>query len=255
MKIKKILVSQPQPTTPKSPYSEIAESTNVHIDFRQFIKVEGLSAKEFRAQRIDILAHTAVVFTSRTAIDHFFRIAQELRITIPDSMKYFCISETIAVYLQKYIVYRKRKIFHSTGKFVDLIEVIKKHKEEIYLVPVSDVHKQEIPELMTKSQVKWTEAIFHKTVSSDLSDIKVLDWDVLVFFSPAGIASLKQNFPNFEQKETKIACFGSATAKAVQDAGFRLDLQAPMPEAPSMTMALEQYIKKYNKEQAKESKH
>lgn len=252
MKIKKILVSQPQPLTPKSPYSEIAESTNVHIDFRPFIKVEGLTAKEFRTQRIDILAFSAVVFTSRTAIDHYFRIAQEMRITIPDTMKYFCISETIAVYLQKYIVYRKRKIFHSTGKFPDLLEVIKKHKEETFLVPVSDVHKQEIPDMLTNAQIKWSEAIFHKTVSNDLSDIKVLDWDVLVFFSPAGIKSLKQNFPNFEQNNIKIACFGSATAKAVTDAGLRLDIQAPAPEAPSMTMALEQYIKKYNKEQAKE---
>lgn len=255
MKIKKILVSQPQPLTPKSPYTEIAESTNVHIDFRPFITVEGLTAKEFRTQRIDILTFTGVIFTSRTAIDHYFRIAQEMRITIPDTMKYFCVSETIAVYLQKYIVYRKRKIFHSTGKFPDLLEVIKKHKEEIFLVPVSDVHKKEIPDMLTNAQINWTEAIFHKTVSTDLSDIKVLDWDVLVFFSPAGITSLKQNFPNFEQNNIKIACFGTATAKAVTEAGLRLDIQAPVPEAPSMTMALEQYIKKYNKEQAKELKH
>lgn len=248
MKIKRILVSQPKPATPKSPYFDLAEKTNLKIDFRPFIQVEALPAKEFRTQKVSILDHTAVVFTSRTAIDHYFRIAEEMRISIPDTMKYFCISEATAFYLQKYTVYRKRKIFHSTGKFIDLVEVVKKHKDESFLVPLSDIHKQEIPTLLNKAKVKYSKAILYRTVSSDLSDLKDIDYDILVFFSPSGIASLMQNFPDFEQKETKIASFGPATAKAVQDAGLRLDIQAPMPQAPSMTMALEQYIKKYNKD-------
>lgn len=247
MKIKKILVSQPQPTEVKSPYFDLAESNNIKIDFRQFIQVEGVTAKEFRKQKINILDHTAVIFTSRTAIDHYFNLCEELRIVIPDTMKYFCISEATAYYLQKYIVYRKRKIFHSTGRFPDLIEVLKKHKDENFLVPLSDIHKQEIPTLLNKGKFKYTKAILYKTVSSDLSDIQAADYDILVFFSPSGITSLFQNFPDFEQKEIIIASFGPATAKAVKDAGLRLDIQAPMPQAPSMTMALEQFIKKHNK--------
>ncbi|MGQ1889432.1 uroporphyrinogen-III synthase [Thermophagus sp. OGC60D27] len=247
MKIKKILVSQPKPSTPKSPYFELSEKNNVKIDFRPFIQVEGVSSKEFRQQKINILEHTAVIFTSRTAIDHFFRICEETRVTVPDDMKYFCISEATAFYLQKYIVYRKRKIFHSTGKFPDLIEVIKKHKQEKFLVPLSDIHKPEIPNLLTKAKVKFTKAILYRTVSSDLSDLKDINYDVLVFFSPSGIKSLLQNFPDFKQNDTLIASFGPATAKAVKEAGLRLDIQAPMPQAPSMTAALEMYIKKYNK--------
>lgn len=247
MKIKRILVSQPKPTTPKSPYSDLADKNNLRIDFRPFIQVEAVSAKDFRKQKVNILDHTAVIFTSRTAIDHFFRIAEEMRVTVPDSMKYFCVSEATAFYLQKYIVYRKRKIFHSTGRFTDLVDVLKKHKEETFLVPLSDIHKQEIPTLLNKNKLKYTKAILYRTVSSDLSDLKEIDYDVLVFFSPSGIVSLLQNFPDFEQNETKIASFGPATAKAVKEAGLRLDIQAPMPQAPSMAMALDQYIKKYNK--------
>ena len=247
MKIKRILVSQPKPTTPKSPYADLAEKNNLKIDFRPFIQVEGVSAKEFRKQRINILDHSAVIFTSRTAIDHFFRIAEELRVSVPDTMKYFCISEATAYYLQKYIVYRKRKIFHSTGRFTDLVDVLKKHKDEKFLVPLSDIHKQEIPSLLNKNKINYTKAILYRTVSSDLSDLKDVNYDVLVFFSPSGIKSLFQNFPDFEQNDTKIASFGPATAKAVKEAGLRLDIQAPMPQAPSMAMALEQFIKKYNK--------
>ncbi len=247
MKIKKILVSQPKPSTPKSPYFDLSEKNNVTIDFRPFIQVEGISSKEFRQQKINILDHTAVVFTSRTAIDHFFRICEETRVTVPDDMKYFCISEATAFYLQKYIVYRKRKIFHSTGKFPDLVEVIKKHKQEKFLVPLSDIHKAEIPSLLTKAKIKFTKAILYRTVSSDLSDLKDINYDVLVFFSPSGIKSLMQNFPDFEQKDTLIASFGPATAKAVKEAGLRLDIQAPQPQAPSMTAALEMFIKKHNK--------
>ena len=241
------MVSQPKPTTPKSPYFDLAEKSNVKIDFRPFIQVEGIDSKDFRKQKINVLDHTAVVFTSRTAIDHFFRICEETRVTVPETMKYFCISEATAFYLQKYIVFRKRKIFHSTGKFADLVDVIKKHKEEKFLVPLSDIHKQEIPDLLNKAKVKYTKAIFYRTVSSDLSDIKEIDYDILVFFSPSGIASLFQNFPDFKQNDIAIASFGPATAKAVTEAGLRLDIQAPMPQAPSMTAALELFIKQQNK--------
>jgi len=244
LKVKSILVSQPEPSTAKSPYFDLAEKGNLKIDFRPFIQVEGVPAKEFRQTRIQILEHSAVIFTSRTAIDNFFRIAQELRLTVPDSMKYFCVSEATAFYLQKYIVYRKRKIFYADGRFTDLMVVMKKHKDEKFLVPLSDIHKQEIPELLDKEGYKYTKAILYRTVSADLSDLSDIKYDVLVFFSPSGIKSLFQNFPHFVQDSTRIACFGPATAKAIQEAGLRLDIQAPTAQAPSMTMALEQYIKK-----------
>ncbi|MGC9354163.1 MAG: uroporphyrinogen-III synthase [Mariniphaga sp.] len=241
------MVSQPEPSTAKSPYFDLAEKHNVKIDFRPFIQVEGISAKEFRQTRIHILEHSAVIFTSRTAIDHFFRISQDLRLTIPDSMKYFCISEATAYYLQKYIVYRKRKIFYGNGKFSDLATLMKKHKDEKFLVPLSDIHKQEIPELLDKGGFNYTKAVLYRTVSSDLSDLRDVNYDILVFFSPSGIKSLFQNFPDFQQNETRIACFGPTTAQAVREAGLRLDIEAPTAQAPSMTMALEQYIKKVNK--------
>ncbi len=247
MKVKKILVSQPKPETEKSPYFDLASRNNIKIDFRPFIQIEGVSAKEFRQTRIQILDHSAVIFTSRTAIDHFFRIAQDSRVTIPDTMKYFCVSEATAFYLQKYIVYRKRKIFFGNGRFADLTEVMKKHKSEKFFVPLSHIHKQEIPDLLEKGGFKFTKAILYKTVSSDLSDLKDVNYDVLVFFSPSGIISLMKNFPEFEQNQTRIASFGTATAQAVTEAGLRLDIKAPTPQAPSMTMALEQYIKKTNK--------
>lgn len=248
MKIKTILVSQPKPKTEKSPYFDLAEKYNLKIDFRPFIQVEGISAKEFRQERVNILDHTAVIFTSRTAIDHFFRIAEEMRVTIPDDMKYFCISESTAFYLQKYIVYRKRKIFFGVRVFEDLIDTIVKHKKEKFLLPLSDIHKQSIPALLNKSKIKYTKAILYKTVSSDLSDLADVNYDILAFYSPSGIKSLMQNFPGFSQDGTVIAAFGPATSKAVKDADLRLDIQAPMPQAPSMTMALDQYIKAYNKE-------
>lgn len=248
MKIKKILVSQPQPEeSAKSPYFDLAEKMDVQVDFRPFIQVEGVSSKEFRQSRIQILDHTAVIFTSRTAIDHFFRMCQELRLTVPDTMKYFCISEATAFYLQKYIIYRKRKIFYGAGASSDLLDLMKKHKDDKYLVPLSHIHKQEIPDLLDKGGFKYTKAILYRTVSSDLSDLKDVNYDILVFFSPSGIKSLQQNFPGFEQKEIKIACFGPTTATAVRKAGLRLDIEAPTAQAPSMTMALEQFIKKHNK--------
>jgi len=247
LKIRKILVSQPEPSTGNSPYNDLAVKHNLKIDFRQFIQVEGVPAKDFRKDRIQILEHTAVIFTSRTAIDHFFRISGELRLTIPDTMKYFCISEATAFYLQKYIVYRKRKIFYANGKFTDLVDVLLKHKEEKFLIPLSDIHKDEIPVLLEKAKLPVTEAIMYRTVSSDLSDLKDVNYDILVFFSPSGIKSLLQNFPGFEQKDTKIATFGPVTAQAVRDAGLRLDVEAPVPEAPSMTAALERFISEFNK--------
>lgn len=247
MKIKSILVSQPKPATAKSPYFELAERLGLKIDFRPFIQVESVAAKEFRQSRIQILDHSAVIFTSRTAIDHFFTICEEMRITVPDSLKYFCISEATAYYLQKYIVYRKRKIFYGNGKFSDLVNVMKKHKDEKFLVPLSDIHKQDIPELLDKNGFKYSKAILYRTVSSDLSDLKDVNYDILVFFSPSGIKSLFQNFPDFKQNDTLIACFGPSTAQAVKEAGLQLDIQAPTAQAPSMTMALELYIKKANK--------
>ena len=247
LKIKSILVTQPEPTLAKSPYSELAESTSIKIDFRPFIHVEGVSAKEFRQTRIHINDFSAVLFNSKTAIDHFFRLAQELRVTIPDTLKYFCVSESIAFYLQKYIVYRKRKIFHANGSMPDLLDIMKKHKEEVYLVPLSDIHSQEIPRMLDKGGYNYTPAVIYRTVSSDLQDLKDINYDILVFFSPSGIKSLFQNFPDFKQNNTKIACFGSTTAQAVRDAGLNPDIEAPTPEAPSMTMALEHYIKNMNK--------
>jgi uroporphyrinogen-III synthase len=247
LKVKSILVSQPEPSTAKSPYFDLANKSNLKIDFRPFIQIEGVSAKEFRQTRIQILDHSAVIFTSRTAIDHFFRIAQEMRLTVPDSMKYFCVSEATAFYLQKYIVYRKRKIFFGDGRFLDLVSVMKKHKTEKFLVPLADIHKHEIPEMLDKEGYSYTKAILYCTVSSDLSDLSEIKYDVLVFFSPSGIKSLFQNFPNFEQNSTRIASFGPTTAKAVRDAGLRLDIEAPTAQAPSMAMALDQYIKKNGK--------
>lgn len=251
MKIKKILVSQPEPQHDKNPYFEIAEKNNVKIDFRPFIHVEPVATKEFRKHRINILDHTAVIFTSKTSIDHFFRVSAEMRVAVPDSMKYFCTSESIAHYLQKYIVYRKRKIFFGRGKFVDLLEVVDKHKSEEFLVPLSHQHKREIPEMLVEHKLKFTIAILYQTVSSDLSDLSTINYDVLVFFSPSGIRSLLKNFPEFKQNEIIIASFGNSTARAVKEAGLRLDLQAPMPNAPSMTMALDLFIKEYNKNNKK----
>lgn len=248
MKIKKIIVSQPEPQSEKSPYLELAQRHGLKIDFRPFIHVEGVTSKEFRQQRIDILNHTAVIFTSKTAIDHFFRICEELRITVPETMKYFCITESVALYLQKYIVYRKRKIFYGNNTFQDLMEVILKHKDEKFLLSLSDVHKPEIPKSLDKAKLKYTKGIFYKTVSSDLSDLKEVNYDMLVFYSPNGIKSLFDNFPSFEQGDIKIAAFGPTTAKAVKDAGLRLDVCAPTPSCTSMPQALDEFIKKFNKD-------
>jgi uroporphyrinogen-III synthase len=247
MKIKKILVSQPQPDSEKSPYYELAEKNNVKIDFRPFSHVLGVPCKDFRKQRIDILSHTAVVFSSKTAIDHFFRICGEMRISVPDTMKYFCVSESVAFYLQKYIIYRKRKIFHGNGMVTDLMELIMKHQDEKYLLPLSDQQNEELTILLDKQKVKYSKAILYQNVCLDISDLSIINYDLLVFFSPSSFKSLLKNFPEFQQNEIKIGSFGSSTAKAILEAGLRLDLQAPRPEAPSMIAALEQYIKEQNK--------
>ncbi len=245
MEVKKILISQPKPASEKSPYYDIAEKYGVEIVFRPFIKVESLSPKEFRQQKVSILDHTAVVFTSRHAIDHFFQLCAELRVTIPETMKYFCITESIAFYIQKYVQYRKRKVFFgNTGKLSDLATPIAKHKNEKYFVPLSDVHTDEIKNMLDGLKVQHSEAVMYRTVSNDFTEEEKLDYDMLVFFSPSGIASLLKNFPNFEQKDIVIASFGPTTAKAVRDANLRLDIEAPTVEAPSMAAAIELYLKK-----------
>lgn len=242
MKVKKVLVSQPKPTTGKSPYYDIAEKYGIEIEFRPFIKVEGLTAKEFRQSKINIPDFTAIIFTARTAIDHFFRLCEEMRINIPDTMKYFCTTESIALYLQKYIVYRKRKIFHgNNGKLDDLLPALLKHKKEKFLYAVSDVHKDDTNVLDTNG-INYTKAVMYRTVSNDFGPDEPFDYDMLLFFSPAGIDSLLKNFPGFEQKDIKIGCFGTTTAKAVRDAGLRLDMEAPSVKAPSMTAALDMFL-------------
>ena len=246
MSIKKILVSQPQPKSDKSPYFDIADKYGVEIVFRPFIKVEGLSAKEFRQQKVNILDHTAVIFTAKTAIDHFFRLAKEMRVSIPDTMKYFCTTEAIALYLQKYITFRKRKIFFvNTGKVHDLMPLILKHKTENYLYAVSDVHNDDANAL-DANKIRYTRAPMYRTVSNDFTEDEAFDYDMLVFFSPQGIVSLLKNFPEFNQGDVCIAALGANTAAAVKDAGLRLDIEAPSPKAPSMTDAIALYLSEHN---------
>ncbi|WP_432411936.1 uroporphyrinogen-III synthase [Rasiella sp. SM2506] len=247
MKVKTILVSQPEPTVENSPYFDLIEKQKVKIDFRPFIHVEGVSGKEVRSQKVDLGNFTAVILTSRNAVDHYFRIADEMRFKVPDSMKYFCQSEAVAYYLQKYVVYRKRKIYVGKRTFTELSPLIKKYKTEKFLLPSSDKLKPEVPTVLDDLKVTWKQATFYKTVVSDLSDLKNVFYDILVFFSPSGIVSLLENFPDFEQKDTRIAVFGNTTVKAAADNGLRVDIQAPTPETPSMSMALEKYIKEANK--------
>ena len=246
--IKKILVSQPQPTSEKSPYFDISEKYGVEFVFHPFIKVEGLSAKEFRQQKVQILEHTAIVFNSRHAIDHFFKLCKEMRIAIPADMKYFAISETVALYIQKYVQYRKRKVsFGSTGKWPELIQVMAKHKSEKYLIPQSDVHTDEVRTLLDAKKLKYTECVMYRTVSNAISEEEMRGMDMLVVFTPAGVQSLQKNFPDFKQDENiKIGCFGKATAKALSEAGFRIDVEAPSEKAPSMTGCLELYLEEAN---------
>ena len=247
MKVKTILVSQPAPKAEQSPYFDLMSKQKVKIDFRSFIHVEGESSREVRNQKIDFLSFSAVIFTSRNAVDHYFRLADEMRVTIPDDMKYFCLSEAVAFYLQKYVVYRKRKIYVGTRTFDDLMPLIKKHKAENFLLPSSDMVKQSMIDKMDSLNVEWKRAVLFKTVISDLSDLQNVFYDVLVFFSPSGIKSLFENFPTFKQNNTRIAVFGNSTVKAAEEAGLQIDIAAPSKETPSMTMALEKYIKEVNK--------
>ncbi|MDD3078777.1 MAG: uroporphyrinogen-III synthase [Paludibacter sp.] len=252
MKIKKILVSQPQPSSEKSPYYDISEKYGVKIEFRPFIKVEPIQAKEFRTQKIQILDFTAIIFNARHGIDHFFRLCEELRITIPETMKYFCVSESVAVYLQHYIHYRKRKVFFgTTGKMNELVTVMNKHTDEKYLFVTSDVLNEENMSLLDSSKITYQKAIMYKTVSNDFGPEEEFNYDMLLFFSPVGVTSLMKNFPNFDQGEIQIGSFGPTTAQAIRDAGLRLDLQAPAPGVPSMTMALENFLKESQKKNKK----
>ncbi|MBQ9178134.1 MAG: uroporphyrinogen-III synthase [Prevotella sp.] len=248
--IKKILVSQPQPSSEKSPYFDIANDFGVELVFRPFIKVEGLTAKEFRKQKISILDYSAIVFTSRHAIDNFFNLSKELRVPIPETMKYFCVTEQIALYIQKYVQYRKRKIFFgTTGKIADLLPLMVKHKTENYLVPLSDVHNKEITTILDSKKLQHKECIMYRTVSNDFTpeEVEAFDYDMMIFFSPTGVRSLVKNFPNFKQGKIKIAAFGPSTAKEVADNKLKLAIEAPTKEYPSMTGALRAYLEKHKK--------
>lgn len=245
-KVKSILVTQEFPPDANSPYVKLAEKYNLKIDFRPFIQVEPVPAKEFRKLKIEILQHTAIIFTSRNAVDHFFHICQELKIEMPADMKYFCISDQTSNYLQKYIVIRKRKIFTGLKNTQELLDIIKKHKNEKFLFPCSDIRKNDIPDFLKENGFNFTEATIYHTVAADLSDLKNVYYDILAFFSPSGINSLFVNFPEFKQNNTRLAAFGPTTAKAVRDAGLILDIEAPLPNAPSMTGAIELYVKRAN---------
>ena len=242
MAIKTILVSQPQPEGENSPYFELAKKYKIKIDFRPFIKVEGVSVKEFRAQKINLVDHTAVIITSKVAVDHFFRIAEESRFPVPEEMKYFCISEAVALYLQKYVAYRKRRIFFGKQTIEDLVEVMKKHKSENFLLPCTDILRDNIPSTLELSKIRFSKTVLYRTVASDLSDLENVYYDLLVFFSPGGIESLFVNFPDFKQNTTAIAAFGPTTAMAVEKHNLRLDVNAPHPKAPSMVGAIELFI-------------
>lgn len=247
MKVKTILVSQPEPKLENSPYAKLIEKEKLTVDFRPFIHVEGVDSKSVRQQKIDLTKFTAIILTSRNAVDHYFRLAEEMRFKVPDTMKYFCQSEAVAFYLQKYVVYRKRKIYVGKRLFSDLSPLLKKHKSEVFLLPSSDVLKPEVPETLDNLEINWTRGIFYKTVTSDLSDLADVYYDVLVFFSPSGIESLFINFPDFKQNNTRIAAFGSTTIKAAEERGLVVNIKAPTPETPSMTMALQKYLSEVNK--------
>ena len=247
MKVKSILVSQPEPELKNSPYNQLIKKWKVKVDFRPFIHVEGKTSREIRQQKIDLSKFSAIILTSRNSVDHFFRIAEEMRYPIPNALKYFCLSEAVAFYLQKYVVYRKRKIYVGGRTFNELAEIISKYNEENYLIPASNVLSLKIEEKLNDLEVRWTKGVFYNTVVSDLSDLKNVYYDILVFFSPSGIESLFKNFPDFKQNKTRIAVFGKNTVKAAQDSGLKIDIEAPLPKIPSMSRALDLYIEKANK--------
>ena len=247
MKVKTILVSQPEPKVENSPYFDLVDKQRVKIDFRPFIHVEGVSSKDVRTQKVDLSLYSAIILTSRNSVDHFFRVAEELRFKVPDTMKYFCQSEAVAYYLQKYVVYRKRKIYVGKRTFTELSPLIKKYKNEKFLLPSSDKLKPEVPSVLNDLGVHWKQATFYKTVISDLSDLRDVYYDILVFFSPSGIESLFENFPDFQQNDTRIAGWGLSTNRAIEDAQLKNNIPAPTPDAPSMTAAIEEYIKSFAK--------
>lgn len=242
-KVKTILISQPEPNTENSPYARLKDKHNLVIDFRPFIHVEGMEAKDVRQQKIDFNDFDAIILTSRNSVDHFFRLAEEMRFKVPDTMRYFCQSEAVAYYLQKYVVYRKRKIYVGERSVMDLTAMFKKFKDDRYLLPSSDILKPAIPNYLDEIGIQWKRAQLYKTVVSDLSDLRDVYYDILVFFSPSGIESLFQNFPDFEQNDTRIAVYGNTTINAADKANLRIDIKAPTKETPSMTMAIEKYIK------------
>lgn len=246
MKIKSILVSQPAPNE-SSPYLEMAKKEKIKIDFRPFIHVEGVDAKELRTQKIDLSQFTGIIFTSKNAVDHYFRLAEEMRFSVPDSMRYICQSEAIANYLQKHIIYRKRKISFGEKTFSDLLPLFKKFPTEKYLLPAADVLSSDVQKVLETAPIDWTRATMYKTVCSDLTDVSIDDYDMLVFFSPQGVRSLGVNFPDFKQENTRIAVFGATTEQAAKDANLRVDVMAPSKESPSMTMAIEKFIRSNEK--------
>lgn len=252
LKVKKILVSQPKPANERSPYYEIAEKHNVEIVFRPFIKVEQLPLKEFKQQKIQILDFSAIVFTARTAVDNFFALCEEMKITVPDSMKYFCNSEVIALYLQKYIVYRKRRIFFSkTGRIDGLADTFTKHNNEKFLLPVSEQHNDDVDALLQTKKLDYTKSVMYRTVNNNFEEGEKLDYDMLIFFSPLGVSSLLENFPDFKQEDIKVGCFGKSTIKTLNDLDITIDCKAPVPGVPSMTAALDQYLEGNHKKHKK----
>ena len=242
MKVKSILVSQPEPELKNSPYNQLIKKWKVKVDFRPFIHVEGKTSREIRQQKIDLSKFSAIILTSRNSVDHFFRIAEEMRYPIPNALKYFCLSEAVAFYLQKYVVYRKRKIYVGGRTFDDLTEVIKKYPDESYILPGPDVLSPAIEEKLNNLEIRWKKGVFYKTVISDLSDLKNVFYDILVFFSPSGIESLFKNFPDFKQNDTIIAAFGKNTVKAAENKGLKIDIEAPRKRVSSMSRALEIFI-------------
>ncbi|MFO8086447.1 MAG: uroporphyrinogen-III synthase [Bacteroidales bacterium] len=255
MKVKKILISQPKPAElEKSPYTALSDKYNLEVEYKKFIKVEGIKGAEFRQFKVNILDHSAIIFNSRKAVDHFFRISEEMRLEIPDTMKYFCISEATAYYLQKYVQYRKRKIFHGRQNFNDLMELIKKHKKEKFLLPCSESNSNEIPAMLEKGKIKYSKAFIYRTLSEDLSDIKVNDYDMLVFFSPSGVKSLFDNFTDYSQDGQLIAIFGPSTIKEAEDRGLKVNVKAPNRKAPSMSMAIDQFLDEERKKRRRKKK-
>ena len=249
MNIRNVLISQHKPAdNERNPYSDLTKKFKIDFHFHKFIRIEGLSASEFRKFRIPLEEHNAIILTSRLAVDHFFRVAKHMRFEVPDEMKYFCLSESTALYLQKYTQFRKRKIFFSNNDFTELVRLMKKHNGGKFLFACSSAHKPAYPLLLDQGEIQYSKAILYRTVPANLSKLDISDYDMIVFFSPVGIESLFSNFPDFKQGETHIACYGSATAKAVKEHGLKLSLSAPTTNAPSMTMALEDYFLKISKQ-------